>query len=94
MIKKKNMLLEALSGKTRLKIIITLAKSKEKELTLYKLAKFSGIKRESIRKNISILLETGLVIKKEYGAIKLYSLNKDNPIVKNLIEFFIKTGLL
>ncbi|MEM2897300.1 MAG: hypothetical protein QXG01_07020 [Candidatus Bathyarchaeia archaeon] len=90
----KNRFLEALGGKTRLRIIITLANSREKELTLYKLAKFSGIKKDSIRKNMPILLETGLVIRKEYGAVKLYSLNRDSPIVKNLIEFFIKTRLL
>jgi DNA-binding transcriptional ArsR family regulator len=92
--RKKDKFLEALGGKTRLKILITLARSKEKELTLYKLAKFSGIKKDAIRKNMPMLLETGLVIKKEYGAIKLYSLNKENPIVESLIEFFIKTKLL
>ncbi|MEM3506420.1 MAG: winged helix-turn-helix domain-containing protein [Candidatus Bathyarchaeia archaeon] len=92
--RKKDKFLEVLGGKTRLKILITLARSKEKNLTLYKLAKFSGVKKDSIRKNIQILIENGLVIKKEYGAVKLYSLNKENPIVESLIEFFSKTKLL
>jgi DNA-binding transcriptional ArsR family regulator len=60
---------------------------------MYKISKFTGIDRKTIRRHIIKLVENNLVSKKDYGTLVLYSLNEDNPRLNVLITFFKKSGL-
>ena len=85
-------LLSAIGNKSRLKILLSLWKARE-EMTMYKICKATGLKRNSLSNHLRILLENELVERKIYGEIPLYTLNKSNPTVKALAEFFSKVNL-
>ena len=77
---------------SRLRIILTLARHRE-ELSVYKIAKFSGLGRASITKHLPLLAEGGLVRRRAYGRISLYSLS-ESPLTRGLMAFFKEAGLL
>lgn len=83
-------LIKALGNASRLKILLALWKSKE-ELTVYKISKKTWLKRESVDYHLRKLVESKLVLRKVYGVIPLYTINKQSPEANALIEFFIKT---
>jgi DNA-binding transcriptional ArsR family regulator len=76
----------------RLRILLTLARHRE-ELSVYKIAKFSGLGRASITKHLPMLVERGLVGRRVYGRISLYSLS-EGPLTRGLVAFFREAGLL
>ena len=82
-------LLEVIGNASRLKILLALWKY-NKELKIYKICQFTGLGRSAVRRHIQVLVENGLVSKKIYGEIPLYSINKENPITKALTDFFTK----
>jgi DNA-binding transcriptional ArsR family regulator len=90
----KEKIFKVLGSYARLKILATLTAHIDEELTLYKIAQFSKLKKESIRYNLPLLLRAGLVQEKTYGASRLYSLNQNNPIAKQWVEFISKARLL
>ncbi len=58
------------------------------------LTKYSALSKDIVRRNISILVDAGFVDMKSFGIIKIYSLNKNNSIVNDLVEFLIKTKIV
>jgi len=82
-------LFEVIGNASRLKILLALWKY-NKELKIYKICQFTGLGRSAVRRHIQVLVENGLVSKKIYGEIPLYSINMENPITKALTDFFTK----
>jgi len=89
---RQTMLLDAIGNSSRLKIFLALWKSKE-ELTVYKISQKTWLKRESVDYHLRKLVESKLVLRKVYGVIPLYTINKESPEANALIEFFIKARL-
>ena len=88
----KKRFIEAIGNPSRLKILLVLCKS-DKELTVYKICQRTGLGRSSTVRHLRNLVRMGLVSRKVFGEIPLYTLNKDYFIVKAIIEFFAKTKL-
>ena len=63
-------------------------------MTIYKIAKFSGLDRKVIRKHLGKLVEANLVHMKNYGPISVYSINSDNGPVQRIIDLFNEARLL
>lgn len=63
-------------------------------MTIYKIAKFSGLDRKVIRKHLGKLVEADLVHIKSYGPISVYSINSDNGPVRRIIDLFNEARLL
>lgn len=87
-------LLKALGNEARLRILLVLARNRGEDLTIYKIAKFSGLDRKVIRKHLGKLLATDLVHMKNYGPICVYSINSDNGPVQRIIDLFNEARLL
>ena len=85
-------LINAVGNASRLKILLTLWKTEE-ELTVYKISQKTWLKRERVDYHLRKLLESKLVLRKVYGAIPLYTINKESTEANALIEFFTKTRL-
>jgi len=83
-------LLDAIGNTSRLKIFLALWKSKE-ELTVYKICQKTWLKRENVDYHLRKLIESKLVLRKVYGEIPLYTINRESGEANALIEFFIKT---
>jgi DNA-binding transcriptional ArsR family regulator len=90
----KEQLLRLLGSYSRLKILTILLKYREQDLTLYKITKYSKLSKDIIRRNITNLVEAGLVNVRHYGAIRIYSLNKDNTVVNEFVDFLKKAKLV
>jgi len=71
-----------------------LARNRGEELTIYKIAKFSGLDRKVIRKHLGQLVTSNLVNMKIYGPISVYSINSDNGPVQKIIDLFNEARLL
>ena len=63
-------------------------------MTVYKIAKFSGLDRKVIRKHLGKLVVANLVHMKSYGPISVYSINSDNGPVQRVIDLFNEARLL
>ena len=63
-------------------------------MTIYKIAKFSGLDRKIIRKHLGKLVEADLVHMKSYGLISVYSINSDSGPVQRIIDLFNEARLL
>jgi len=85
-------LIETIGDSSRLKILLALWKSGQ-ELRVYKICRFTGLGRSSVRRHLNNLVESGLVSKRIYGEIALYSINNDNPKANALVNFFREAGL-
>ncbi|MEM2225804.1 MAG: helix-turn-helix domain-containing protein [Candidatus Bathyarchaeia archaeon] len=85
-------ILGLLGNPCRLKILLALARHRE-ELSVYKIAKFSGLGRASVTRHLPMLVERGLVRRRTYGRISLYSL-PDGPLTKGLLALFREAGFL
>jgi DNA-binding transcriptional ArsR family regulator len=85
----KKRFIEAIGNPSRLKILLVLWKS-EKELTMYKICQRTGLSRSSASRHIQNLVETGIVSKRIYGEIPLYTINKSNLRARAIVEFFTK----
>jgi DNA-binding transcriptional ArsR family regulator len=87
-------ILRIIGNESRLRILLALAKHVGDSLTVYKIAKFSGLERKVIRPHLRKLVEAELVRAKTYGPIFVYSLNKDSTPVQRLMDLFNDTRLL
>ena len=87
---RKRKILDAIGNASRLKILMSLCRSGE-ELTVYKISRFTGLSRNSVRKNLKKLMDNDLVSKIVYGEIYLYKANTKNEYTNALIQFFAKT---
>ena len=86
-------LMDALGNRARLKILITLAKSSTPS-TIYKIARYSGLGRSTINRNIGILVEARLVERTLYGEIPLYKLNPESNDMQVLVKAFREMKLI
>ena len=87
-------LLKTLGSEARLRILLVLARNRGEDLTIYKIAKFSGLDRKVIRKHLGKLLAANLVSMKSYGPISVYRINSDNSFVQRIIDLFNEARLL
>jgi len=87
-------LLKTLGSEARLRILLVLARNRGEDLTVYKIAKFSGLDRKVIRKHLGKLISTDLVRVKSYGPICVYAINSDNAPVQRIIDLFNEARLL
>lgn len=47
----------------------------------------AGLSRKAIQVNMGLLLENNIVTEEKIGLYKFYTLNKDNPLVKQISQF-------
>ena len=87
-------ILTIIGNESRLRIILALAKHLSDSLTVYKIAKFSGLERKVIRPHLRKLVEAELVQAKMYGPIFVYSLNKESTPIQRLMDLFNDSRLL
>ena len=88
------LLLKVLGSEARLRILLVLARNRGEDLTIYKIAKFSGLDRKVIRKHLSQLLAANLIHMKSYGPVCVYSINSDNAPVQRIIDLFNEARLM
>lgn len=88
----KKRFIEAIGNPSRLKILLVLWKS-DKELTVYKICQRAGLGRSAASRHLHSLVEVGLVSRRIYGEIPLYTINKDNFGSVALIDFFARMKL-
>jgi len=82
----------AIGNPSRLKILLALWKS-DKELTVYKICQRTGLGRSAVARHLSNLAKIGLVSRKVFGEIPLYTINKSDFRTQAMIEFFAKAKL-
>jgi DNA-binding transcriptional ArsR family regulator len=87
-------ILTIIGNESRLRILLALAKHVSDSLTVYKIAKFSGLERKVIRPHLRKLVEAELVQTKMYGPVFVYSLNKESTPVQRLMDLFNDSRLL
>ena len=87
-------LLKTLGSEARLRILLVLARNRGEDLTIYKIAKFSGLDRKVIRKHLGKLVAANLVHMKSYGPISVYGINGDSGPVQRVIDLFNEARLL
>ena len=87
-------ILTIIGNESRLRILLALAKHVSDSLSVYKIAKFSGLERKVIRPHLRKLVEAELVQAKMYGPISVYSLNKESTPVQRLMDLFDDSRLL
>ena len=88
----KKRFIEAIGNPSRLKILLVLWKS-EKELTVYKICQRTGLGRSVASRHLHNLVEVGLVCKRIYGEIPLYSIDRNDSLARATIKFFTETKL-
>ena len=81
-------LLTIIGNESRLRIILALAKHVGDSMTVYKIAKFSGLERKVIRPHLRKLVEAELVHAIAYGPIFVYRLNRESTPVQRLMDLF------
>jgi len=82
-------LLRALGSFSRLKILVALWRA-EKKLIVHRICQSTGLNRTTVRYNLSKLMECGLVSRRLYGSMSLYTINTENPKARALIDFLHK----
>lgn len=87
-------LAEALGHQCRIRILVTLGRHRDEELSLYKIARYSGIERKIVQRHIPVLVRNGLVRKKTYGSISLYKMNYESQIVQRIMDLFSSARML
>ena len=87
-------ILTIIGNESRLRILLALAKHVSDSLTVYKIAKFSGLERKVIRPHLRKLVESELVQTKMYGPVFVYRLNKESTPVQRLMDLFNDSRLL
>ena len=88
------LILTIIGNESRLRILLALAKHVSDSLSVYKIAKFSGLERKVIRPHLRKLVEAELVQAKMYGPVFVYSLNKESTPVQRLMDLFDDSRLL
>ncbi len=87
-------LLTIIGNESRLRILLALAKHVGDPLSVYKIAKFSGLERKVIRPHLRKLVESELVQAKAYGPIFVYRLNRESMPVQRLLDLFNESRML
>lgn len=76
----------------KLKILRLLMQQSHHAFTRYEIGKKVTIDSVSIRNDIKILMEINWVTEFKVQHLRKYSINLDNPIVNELIDFFREVG--
>jgi DNA-binding transcriptional ArsR family regulator len=87
-------LLTIVGNESRLRILLALTKHVGDSMTVYKIAKFSGLERKVIRPHLRKLVEAGFVQAIAYGPIFVYRLNKESTPVQSVMNLFNDSRLL
>ncbi len=77
--------LKLFGTRSRVKIIKVLAS--EKELNITQIIKKTKSTHKSVSKQLGTLTEMNLVQEKKIGRIRIYRFQKENPIVRGIINF-------
>ena len=88
----KRRFIEAIGNPSRLRILLVLWKS-DKELTVYKICQRTGLGRSAATRHLHNLVKTGLVLKKIYGEIPLYAINRDESGARALMDLFARVKI-
>jgi DNA-binding transcriptional ArsR family regulator len=76
---------EILSSKGRIRIIRMLLKNEE--LNVSKIVRLSRLNHNSVVHHLDLLKRAGLVLEKDFGRIRIYSIRNENLIVKAMKSF-------
>jgi DNA-binding transcriptional ArsR family regulator len=87
-------LLKTLGNEARLRILLALARCRNDALTIYKIAKFSGLDRRAVKRHLIKLINANLVIRRSHDQLSFYALNNECVHVQKLLELFNDAGLL
>ena len=87
-------ILTIIGNESRLRILLALAKHLGDAMSVYKIAKFSGLERKVIRPHLRKLVEAELVETTTYGPISVYRLNRESTPVQRLLDLFNDSRLL
>lgn len=83
-----SLLVKVLGDHPSIRILDFLIDNKNFDYSKTDIFEGAGVSPGSLYKVWDGLEESGIVVKtRQYGATKLYKLNKDNPMVKKLLEF-------
>lgn len=88
----KDIVEEGLGSIGKIKILKALAEEK-KLLTVYGLHKKTHLKREDIKRNVAELVKIQWVIEQKISN-SLYSINRENKYVQQLVLFFYEIGYI
>ena len=77
---------QSLSSKGRIRLLYLLAKFEMLNIT--SLAKEAHLSFEVTRRHLGSLLELGIVEEYKLGRIRVFKLNKRNPITRKILELF------
>jgi hypothetical protein len=88
----KDIVEEGLGSIGKIKILKALAEEK-KLLTIYGLHKKTHLKREDIKRNVAELVKIQWVIEQKISN-SLYSINRQNKYVQQLVLFFYEIGYI
>jgi len=87
----KSLLLKIMGNHPTIKILDFLIDNKNFDYSKTDVCEGAGVSPGSLYKMWHNLEESGIVVKtRQYGATKLYRLNKENPSVRKLLEFDIE----
>lgn len=84
--------IDTIGNVSRIKILYVLWRSRQ-ELRIYRICHLTGLGRSSARHHLNKLVKNELVVRKIYGQVILYSVNKNNPRLNALVDFFKATLL-
>ena len=88
------MLEQLFTSKTRIRILSLLMFNQDKEYHLREIARLINISPKYVGKELEKLLKINLVNRYEKGNMNIYSINKDNIILNELKQIFLKTDYL
>ncbi len=88
------MLEQLFTSKTRIKILSLLMFNQDKEYHLREIARLINVSPKYVGKELEKLLKINLVNRYEKGNMHIYSINKENIILNELRQIFIKTDYL
>ncbi len=83
-----------ITSKTRVKLLETLLFNPEKEYHLRGISRKTDSNPSLARKELTRLMEIGLIKSKKKGNLILYQVNKESPIYNELKRIYIKTKML
>ena len=78
----------ALSSPGKLKILKLLMKQPDHAFTRYEIGKTISLRPTDIKKDLTILVETGWVKELKIQHLQKYSINTDNALAKQFTDFF------
>jgi len=82
-----------LGSRGRLRIIKALAESQH-PLTLYYLERRTGIRRKTLKPDLTALIESGFVEEVSLAGVKKYALSVDREEVRQLLDCLYRLGYL